>query len=298
MGEKLCPMFTELPLATAELYGIWEEQARKIQGGQARLAAIYFQLCDPARDCDDRQLTLPTILIDDGRDRWTLVHEMMHFNFDRERKRDIVNIGDNALDRISRLAKRELYAALDVFLKNQDRASLTIVEDRASWLIQTFAVQILTRSIFEELATEGLLVEEYLNRKLEHVSPSAARNAIWYMSHSLKLGSERFDEIVYSTSHRTFGMKSLAAFVRSEARAKGWHEIEEKAMNDEKFIHQFLLETTRLVEQTKLRYEMRTHGWNHALDSLFAFDASVKRAIEDHLVQMPASQIFSRWKAL
>jgi hypothetical protein len=297
-GEKLCPMFTELPIAPEYLYGIWEEQARKTQGGQSRLAALYFQYCDPARDCDDHRLTLPTILIDDARDRWTLVHEMMHFNFDHERKHDIMSIGDNTLERNGNLAKKELYAALELYLKNEDRANLEVVENRASWLIQVFAFQILTRSIFEELATEGLLLEEYLNGKLEHVSPSAARNAIWYMSHSLKLGTERFDEIVYSTSYRTFSMKSMAAFVLGEAKAKNWPEIETKAMTDEKFIEQFLSDTTHLVDQTRLRYEMRTRGWTHTQDSSLAFDSNPVRDLENHLSQMPGFQTYERWKEL
>ncbi len=144
-GEKLCPMFTDLPEASTDLYAVWDEQVRKTQGGQSRLAGIYFQYCDPERDCDDRRLTLPTILIDDARDRWTLVHELMHFNFDRERKRDIMTMGDRALERHSALAKKELYAALNLYLKNQDRANLEIISERASWLVQNFAFQILIR---------------------------------------------------------------------------------------------------------------------------------------------------------
>ncbi len=142
------------------------------------------------------------------------------------------------------------------------------------------------------------MLEEYLNGKLEHVSPNAARNALWYMSHTLKMGSERFDEIVYSTPLRTFSLRSMAAFIRSEARNRAWPEIESKAAADENFIRQFLFETTTLVDQTKLRYELRTRGWSPAPTHSLDLEMELGSAIDSHLAQIPATQTFERWKNL
>lgn len=287
-GKKVCPTFTDLPKAPDELQGVWDNQTSKIKNGS--LSGLYFEYCQS--DCDDHTVKNPTILIDDARDRWTLVHEMMHYNFDRERKRDPESIGELKLEHDAIAAKEAIYENYLRYLGLKDHGSLLSLENQASWLIRTFTYQTLVRGLFEEIATEGLLLDAYIKGDLVNVSPLAADNASLYMDYAAKLGATRFDEVVYNQSKMSFSLNSLARFIRSEAEEHGWPDLAASATDDQNFIKAFLSDANGFaIEAERNNLPSPTITATGEISN-----ANNLSAIEDHLSRLPGVQLFERWK--
>jgi len=287
-GKKVCPTFTELPKAPDDLLGVWETQTAKVHDGA--LSGLYFEYCLSASECDDRAVKNPTILIDDVRDRWTLVHEMMHYNFDRERKRDPESIGDSRLERDGAAAKEAIYENYLRYSELKDHDSLFSLETQASWLIRTFTYQTLVRGLFEEIATEGLLLDEYSKGDLENVSPLAAENAALYLNYAAKEGAARFDEVVYNQSRMSFSLNSLARFIRNEAEQYGWPDIASQAAEDQQFITAFLNKAGGFAAEARRNFPA------HDNVATGLITAGHSQPLQDHIHALPGVRIFERWK--
>lgn len=294
-GERVCPMFIDLPEPPEELLMIWDRQVAGMPGTSSRLAGLYFEYCTPGRDCSDTAMVLPTILIDDGRDRWTLVHEVMHFNFDRERKKDANQIGDERLERDAIEAKRIVYENYSTYSATRDRSALSQLQNRLSWLIRVFVHQNLIRTTFEEVAVEGTLLNEYLAGKLKYVAPVSADNAVWYMKAAFTEGSGRYDLPVFSERNPEMpaSLNALNDFVLLEARRHGWRELADQARRDRKFIVGFLEETQSQIEALTRRYENTSVDFGDSEVSTGAHGPDEQ--FHDHL---PGAWIFERWKRL
>jgi hypothetical protein len=182
MPQTPCRLFAFMPLAPWVFLDFWGS----ISGtGPIRgtLAGLYFENCEE-RSCDPSRVVSPMILLDDSVDRWTLVHEMTHHNFDRERKKLGVTPNFRLLDAIG-VAKVQYETA-----KAQKQFVVAAQKlDEMSKL--TF--QVLVQSAFEEIAVEGSLLREYQAGNLHFVHPRLAQNAAWYIEQSRNAGMLRFD---------------------------------------------------------------------------------------------------------
>lgn len=297
-NQKVCPMFTDLPEAPDSLRNIWDAMAVDTGDPIARLAGLYFENCVRLLSCDDHQVIAPTILIDEARDRWTLVHEMMHYNFDVERKRDMDLIGDVTLEAQGAAIKATTISEYQTYSANRDRETLESLAQHASWLTRVFYQETLLRSSLEEIAVEGTLLDEYIAGRLKNVADESARSSLWYMAYSLDRASQAYDETVFKAPSplMSHSLISLLGFISNEAGDHGWNDIATHANEDLEFIRSNLRKAGEQIEDLRGRYLHR--GSTPLPIKAPNAELSASEAVASHLNHLPGSQIFDRLKNL
>ncbi len=184
-----CPTYYSLPPVGEDLQTIWNKMAGGT--GEGQLAGLYFENTNSP---NGRQVVNPTIIVHESSDRWTLVHEMMHHNFNVQRKADPgVQSAQDAERELQNRAK-----AVDTLIKSYegrpnkgDLMEIAVTTDRLTSLIE----HILVNSIFEEIALENLLIDEKLSGRLSYVSDESLRSAAWYIGFARKEGMRQFEPL-------------------------------------------------------------------------------------------------------
>ncbi len=298
-GERVCPMYTDLPLLPVELEPTWYSQADQLKNPDERLAGLYFEACNP-EDCNDRALILPTILIDDGMDRWTLVHEMMHHNFNRERKRNPNYIGDRVLDQQGREAKDEVVRLFEFYDETKSTEALRDLAERLNWLVRVYLKESLVNSFFEEVAIEGQLVDEFAADRLKNVAPEAAQNAIWYMRTSSVKGLKIFTDKTFNlrTLKRQMSARDLLDFVQDEATSRGLMNVAREARASQRSISTLERRAQELIERGERR--LRVLGFNIQQEGppiAFPFGIRTMHGLEasSHADHLPAAKSLEDW---
>ncbi len=294
-GAVVCPMFTELPVAPDDLRELWDRFAGGARGGW-RLAGLFFEDC--GRDgfsCSDRELVRPTILIDEARDRWTLVHELMHFNFSRERKRDprmppLSSLAKEAERR--KQAVRELFAAYKK--TGPDRNVLAALQAHSSWLLREWFYHTMVHTVLEEVAVEGLLVDEFLSDRLQNVSPASLDIALMYMERSLERMLAEYDSrsIKGVEGAEDLSLRALRTFIYEEASKRNWKEIRSSVQGDIAFFSRWVSSTRNLIDSRRGRiYEY------FRSNPFIRFSVETKRrAAVGHFEHSPEWRVFELWK--
>lgn len=182
--SKQCPTYFNLPVATDPFKAIWS-QASSGNTGNGQLAGLFFEFCGAGTGaaCRARDIVQPTILVAEASDRWTLVHELMHYNFNQARK-GMPEIPTNPeIERALSQAAKQFQKSMADFktLPNQGdlyQASKTLRE------IATLTREIAIRRPLEEVSIEGLLIDLWAKGELKNVSRSAPASGVWYMTFS------------------------------------------------------------------------------------------------------------------
>lgn len=203
-----CPTYYSLPEADADLRNFWNKIAGG--GGEGQLAGLYFENTNTT---NDTQVVNPTILVYESSDRWTLVHEMMHHNFNVQRKADPTSQPiSEATNELQRLASAVdmLISSYNVSANKSDLRQLAVNADRLTTLIE----HLLVNSIWEEIALEKLLMEEKLAGRLNYVSTESLQSAAWYIGYARKEGMRQFEPL-----------GELFRLVLSEADKNFWDDI-------------------------------------------------------------------------
>lgn len=181
---KQCPTYFNLAAAQGPYQQIWTQAAGENIGNGA-LAGLFFEFCGPGTRaaCRARAMVQPTILVDEVSDRWTLVHELMHYNFNQGRKADLNMPTTAELENELRRSAKTVETAMKDFKDLPNRQDLT---KAAEALRSTLALgrQMLARRSFEEVAIEALLIDEYSRGNLRNVSLASAKSGVWYMKFS------------------------------------------------------------------------------------------------------------------
>jgi hypothetical protein len=204
-----CPMFYALPEVPNNLRTVWDEVAGG--AGEGQLAGAYFEICEG--NCPEYTMSNPTILVHEAADRWTLVHEMMHHNFNVMRK------ANPSLESVQRVRQRILAGQTNLeqlaaaYSSAPSRETLTAMADQVYALVGNVYV-LLTNTTFEEIAVEHLLLQEAAAGRLKFVSEDSAASAAWY----IKLSRED-------------GLRTLSIFddrldaIYRDARRNEWRDI-------------------------------------------------------------------------
>lgn len=236
-----CQTFFNLDVAAAPLRSIWDEAAGGGGAGGGTLAGLYFEYCD--RDCQERSIISPHILVDEASDRWTLIHELMHHNFNVGRKADrhIASLG--TVRSLIRRHTNRLKSLMDDYKNLPNQQYLYDIAKEGDSLAKAL-YDLSVRNAFEEVAIEAQLIEEYAAGRLKGVSPHSPRSGLWYMNQSRNEGLQRFDEV-----------KGLLNFVKDEADKNFWPEPKAAAVEAEKFIKQVTDETEAIIKTAEAKVE-------------------------------------------
>ena len=257
------PTFAFLPSvsdARGATKAVWDNFASDIPEG-AELLGLYFE----ATPADDRNMHDPTIIVLESSSRWTLLHEQMHHNFNKERKHSEGLVTSAQL----RPKLKEMFAstadAKNQFKADGSQASLKKYAVAFDSLVQTVQVYAEQYSTLEEIAVDGVLMEEWSTRRLQYVTDDSAEGAIWYSRYSRGTAFEAIglDEL-----------KGQAGYIESQSQSS---EITVLAGNSRRILNTIEAEGTEAVARNIAKYESRGGKLPQALVAL-ATGASIDRA--------------------
>lgn len=235
-GKKLCQMYHFLNEPNEELKDLW----RTVAGGnhgEGALAGLYFENCSIAT-CPERSLKDPTILVDEASDRWTLVHEMMHHNFNKTRKADPSSKPRRRLDAEMDYSFERFKHAMRKYEANPNRYDLMEAARHVDAVTKSL-YDSLVRSSLEEITIESMLIDDYVDQKLNYVPHEAAYSASWYIEYSRDKSLERLSQVD----------RELIGNLLMEAESFSWDDVRDQLKTSREFIRGVRQETAEMVNR-------------------------------------------------
>lgn len=237
-ARKPAPIyFVSLSLPPVEFDSLWKSVSGNQNEGEL-VAGLYFDACQFNTTCRDDRVVRPTILVDEAGDRWTLVHEMMHFAFDRQRKVDH-SPGLGTLRVQLSNARQRMLAAVQRYDSSGQYGDLA---ESATLLSEVTQLTYLRTTVqeLEETTVEALLVDEWGDHKFLNVPLHSVQNAVWYMNDGRKEALKLFQPLV----------DALQA-VKLEAKQKAWGDISARCQTTLTFIQQLRTNTLNIVRRAE-----------------------------------------------
>lgn len=245
-STNICPTYYTLPVANSNFLKVWSDESSK-SGGDGTLAGLFFEYCgDGGQPCRDRLMVNPTILVAENGDRWTLVHEMMHYNFNQGRKADLTNPSTSELNRATGLFEQNYKLYYKDFLRLPNRDDLTSTVKNLRGLIET-GREALVRRALEEMSIEGMLMNLWAENRFVNVSNDSAYSAVWYMNYSR--------DVFLGSMNRFPGM---IATLRTNAEENFWPEITTELDNLTLLLETYQRETSGLIDTAKVKFKKKT----------------------------------------
>ena len=260
-----CPMFYALPEVPSNLRAVWDEVAGG--AGEGQLAGAYFEICEGT--CPDYSLSNPTILVHEASDRWTLVHEMMHHNFNVFRKADTNRESLNRVREHIRTGQINLERFNDAFDASKSRDDLTSLANQAYSMVGNLYV-LMIYTTFEEIAVEALLLEEAAEGRLNYISRESPASALWYIRLSRQDGLRHFSAFT-----------DLFQKILREARRNEWRDIittVERAQSEIDFIRRKTSEILDKAEANARRAARRSNIRGRIVNGLGEYSPMVSEA--------------------
>lgn len=263
-SSKQCPTYFNLAAAEGPYAQVWQQALGKNTGNGA-LAGIYFEFCGngTGASCQSRRVVQPTILVDEVSDRWTLVHEMMHHNFNHARKADLSMPTTNELEsEMKRLTKASEKAMADF----KDLPNRQDLGTAAEALRATMAIghQLMVRKSLEEVAIESLLLDEWSKGKLRNVSVASAKSGIWYM---------KFSRDEFSQTLRPYG--PMIEKIKKSADENFWDDV------------------SKIADETKTQLDGYTNDLNKIISSAEEKFAAAEDAARSSDNELSESSLFT-----
>lgn len=254
-----CQTFYNLAPAPADLEATWNRASGGVSGN-FRLAGLYWDNC--GNSCREFSVVKPTILVDEASDRWTLVHEMMHYNFNQGRAADRSRPSYYALNLQMRRSLMIIERSLQSLSEAANEADLEKAA-RESEVLANTAYLINVNSIFEEVALEALLIREWAEGRFIHKNAWAPQSSLKYMESARRQGLSNLGKVT-----------ELSQRLRKVAEQNSWTnslpfleraDIKIKLAADET---QDLIRDSRRLVNEKLNGESRSKSGDNDWQSL------------------------------
>jgi hypothetical protein len=258
-----CSTFSFLSFPPSNIYKYWEEATGDL--GANSLLGLYKEDCGDR--CQPNQVINPVVLLNACTDRWTMVHEIAHHNFNVQRKRFKPFDSDEA---VIALLMHELSFLNDTVndynSSPSDYKGMQLVHalDRVRDLLIRFTYQ----TSFEEVSIESMLMREFAISRLLNVPANAARNALSYVRYSTAAGIDRLSQI-----------KSAAKDLKRAADQQGWSRVSRNADTLTAKINSFEDDSICYQNEAIAIYEQA------ALAGVFPREALLSANVSRHLEQ-------------
>ncbi len=240
-----CPNYFSLPNANDPLEKIWNE-ASAGTNGNASLQGLFFEFCGngTGTGCRDRQMVNPTILVNHVSDRWTLVHEMMHYNFNQGRKADSNIPASSMLDKMTKYHSAQFKKFYSDFEALPNRGDLAGAVNELKELVKV-SHHLMFRKALEEISIEGMLIDLWANGDFKN---SGARTpSTWYMEFSRGQAMEQAREF-----------EGFIPPLLNAAEQNFWPEIVEDIKAVKELIDMPKNETLRMIKEAKAKIAAKT----------------------------------------
>lgn len=211
-----CPNYFGVPNVSDNLLAIWNEAASGTSN-DASLQGLFFEFCGrdgSGASCKEREMTNPTILVNHVADRWTLVHELMHYNFNQGRKSSPEIPSARRLEQMVKYHEARFKKFYQDFKDMPNRGDLAnaITELETMVLANHHS---LAQGPLEEVAIEATLIKLWSQDQLKNVGGRTP--STWYLKQNAEKASvlDQFEQVVLT--------------LKKDAEANFWPEIAEQA---------------------------------------------------------------------
>lgn len=240
-----CPNYFGVPDADQSFQTIWSKASAGTNNNSS-LQGLYFENCgeDTGVNCREREMVNPTILVNHVSDRWTLVHEMMHYNFDQGRKATKEIPSDVMLMKMTKYHTAQFKKFFNDFEALPNRGDLASAVKELEQLVKIGHHHLFQKDL-EEIAIEGMLID--LWSKDEFKNSGARTPSTWYMEFSRSQAIQKAGEF-----------DGYIAPLMSAAEQNFWPEIvaDIKAVKD--LIDMPKIESLRMIKEAKAKIAAKT----------------------------------------
>lgn len=266
-----CQTFFNLDEVPADLRVTWDRASGGISDG--RLAGLYWDDCQGR--CQDFEIVRPTILVDEASDRWTLVHEMMHHNFNQGRKADRNIIPYTPLVRQMQRSLQRIDKWTREHQAQPELAKLESIAAESESLTRSL-YELEVRGSFEEVALEAQLIGEWVAGRFKTGTTQTAQSSLWYMDASRKNGLATFQDVT-----------RILNFVKTEAQKNSWTTPANVARVEAQ-IADIDAETAKVLARARQLVESKNGGKSVA--AFWRVDPSIQAHLKSHLNEREGAQ--------
>lgn len=205
--SNYCYSFAFLPEPSTDLMKIWNKASQSLGGGGGTVQGLFRS---PSSG--------PQIFILRGASRWTLVHELMHYNFDKTR----AELGQPSIDDLLNdvdASQRVFDKSMADFKDFPNRRDLDLASRAVSRMIRAI-YQLNVQVFLEEVTIESLLIEEFYKGRLKVVRKDSAESGVWYIGHSKKNAVSEFkDYLVLAERVEKLATENIWTDIADEMKA-------------------------------------------------------------------------------
>lgn len=188
-SQSNCQMFSFLEEARGEPLKAWMDLVEQNEGRTPGGLYTFFSHSDsPLLPID------PTILLRIDANRWTLVHELMHYNFSKTSLQTYGFWEKMELENDYSSKKEALDINLQGYLKHKNLESFKSLIESVASVVKILDDYILEgqRTPIQEISIEYILIKSYLEGKFTYVPNNQLWSAYSYMSGNTRLLLETF----------------------------------------------------------------------------------------------------------
>lgn len=204
VGPDACLFQKDLPAAPENLSQFWLSNLMPTDPSEGYVDGVFLAAgisTYPKR----------SIVIRETAGRRTLVHELMHYNF--WKTRTALNGSDWIIYGALNANGKSASEAYDTYKASETEANLTALAQKV-YERALLSYDALVIGSFEEIADEGLLLDEWSAGRLKMVSKRSLVSAAWYINYSKDSADKDLREV-----------GSLNEWVKTEATAKSFLQI-------------------------------------------------------------------------
>lgn len=259
-----CPMYFYLKNAPPPLQEVWNENSGGGGNSGLTLAGLFFEFCSQpgTPGCSDRAIVNPTILIDEATERWTLIHEMMHANFNQARKASPTTPPNSYLARAHKGLKSDMIAAYEAFVALPNRGDLMNAAEVLRKRVE-LGKEIFVRGSLEEVALEGMLTGLWADGKLLNVVDRSPDSGVAYMEFSRDKYFPTLIEFV-----------EIGKIFKKAAEENFWPEIATHIDETDALMKSYKAETQGIIDTAKAKIKVRLELQNGFTRPQLAYFAS------------------------
>lgn len=181
----------QAPLAIENYFRDAEAQVNSEQTSGSTSTLLGFFLDKDQVQVQTRgYMSTPLIVVKNDSDKYTMIHEYMHYLFEKES-----SVSGLSLQMKKRTSKSIVKSSIEAFNKSETVDNYTKLIDDLTVYVDDF-LAVLKKYSLEEVAIESELSQLYSAQELTKVSPSRRLNGDYYIMSSAKDSNENIDQLV------------------------------------------------------------------------------------------------------
>ncbi len=241
-GRSSFSVFEQIPPAGEALQNIWSQFSPS--GGSQALTGLYVTCPNETAGL----IVKPAVIIQEGTDRWTLVHEILHHAFHIGRQMELTaarerNVSSSEMVEILHNEFLSYQKKTNRFFETRRESDLAEAADSFHTWFEALKSYLLRKDL-EEISIELILLKLYSSGELKDVSAGSAQSSFQYIAFSAQAALNTINQ----QEHRAVELKEMAAL-------NGWTASEQTFARTIDRLHTFENEICYSVREARTSLE-------------------------------------------